>query len=172
MGFPGLDQILGGGRRNDFQDFVRRYEEGPPHEGYDDDEVYDRYEEVAEHLSPEDYEESAYEAFARMSPQERRQFLQWTRQQARAHDAYVPDFDQDGIDDRVEQDPRALARIAGRMHRQDPGLFGEVASGGRVRRRRKRRQPRKKQQSPLGNPLAKAALAGIAAIAAKKMMSR
>ena len=171
MGLPGLEQLLGG-RRDEYRDFVRRYDEGPPHEGYDDDEVYERYEEVSEHVSPDDYEDAAYHAFARMSPQERREFLQWTRGQARDHGAYVPDFDEDGIDDRVERDPRALARIAGRMHRQEPGMFGEVVSGGRARRKQRRRQPRKKQQSPLGNPLAKAALAGIAAFAAKKMISR
>ncbi len=120
------------------------------------------YEQVAEHAPPDVYEESSYEAFARTSPQERRQFAQWVRQQAREQNvAYV---DQDGIDDRTEQDPRVLAQLAGRMHRQQPGMFGQVASGGRVRSRGQR-----KQGSPLDNPLAKAALAGIAAIAVKKM---
>ena len=173
MGLPGIEQLVGGSRRRELDDFVRRYDDGPPHEGYSDDEVIDRYEQVSEHVPDDVYEESAYEAFARMSPRERREFLQWTRQQARAQDVHVPDFDQDGIDDRVERDPRALARLARSMHSRDPGLFGEVVSGGHARRRGRRQQPRKKQGggSPLGHPLAKGALAGIAAIAAKKMLT-
>ena len=164
-----LQQLLGGPGREQYQDFVNRYEQGPPHEGYSDDEVLDRYEQVSEHVPPDVYEQSAYEAFARMSAQECRQFAQYLRQQARQQNTGFQDLDQDGIDDRAEQDPHVLAQVAGRMHRQQPGMFGQVVSGGRVRPRGHRKQPRK-QKSPLDNPMAEAALAGIAAIAVKKMM--
>ena len=170
-----LESLLGGQpqRRREYEDFARRYDEGPPWDGYDDDEVVDRYAEISEHVPPDVYEDSAYEAFQRLSPQERRQLGQHLRQQARQQNVNFPDFDRDGVDDRFE-DPRFMAQMAGRMHRQRPGMFGDVVSGGRIQQRRRqgqrRQQGKRKQANPLGNPLAKAALAGIAAIAVKKMM--
>jgi hypothetical protein len=165
-----LENVLGGKqqKRQQYQDFIGRYEQGPPWQGIDDDEAVERYQEVEQHVPHDVYEDSAHEAFARMSPQERRQFGQYMRQQARQQNFNFPDFDQDGIDDRFEQDPRMMAQTMGRMHRQHPGMFGQLATGGRRRPQQRRRQ--QKQKSPLDNPLAKAALAGIAAIAVKKMM--
>ena len=171
-----LQNMLGGQpqKRQQYQDFVSRYDQGPPWQGIDDDEAIDRYEEVAQHLPPDQYEESAYEAFQRMSPQDRRQFSQYLRQQARQQNFSFPDLDHDGIDDRFEQDPRLMAQTVGRMHRQDPRMFGQLATGGRMRQRRQGQRPQQrrqqKQKSPLDNPMAKAALAGIAAIAVKKML--
>ena len=164
--------MLGGQpkKRQQYQDFVTRYDQGPSWQGIDDDEAIDRYEEVAQHLPPDQYEESAYEAFQRMSPQERRQFSQYLRQQARQQNMRFPDLDHDGIDDRFEQDPRLMAQTMGRMHRQDPRMFGQLATGGRMRQRRQGQRRQQKQKSPLDNPMAKAALAGIAAIAVKKML--
>ena len=138
-------------QRHQYQDFVSRYDQGPPWEGVSDDEAIDRYHEVTPHLSPEMYEESAHEAFQRMSPQERRQFAQYLRQQQRQQRMGFPDLDQDGIDDRVERDPRLLAQMAGRMHRQQPGMFAQLATGGRAARRRRghgqQRQRRRKQEN-------------------------
>ena len=34
MGLPGLEQLVGGSRRHQLDDFVRRDDDGPPHEGY------------------------------------------------------------------------------------------------------------------------------------------
>ena len=147
------------------QYFVGRYEQGPPWDGYDDHEVVDRYHEVAPRVPPNVYEESAYEAFSRMSPQERRRLAQMLRQQARQQGGF-PDLDQDGIDDRFENDPRVMAQVAGRMHRRQPGSFGQLMTGGRQRQQQRRQQ----QKSPLDSPVAKAALAGIAALAVKKML--
>ena len=187
-----LENLLAGPQRQQMQDFVQRYEQGPPYQGIGDEEAIDRYQEVTQHLPPEQYEESAYEAFQRMSPQERRQLAQYLRQQARQQEMGFPDLDQDGIDDRFEHDPRFMAQMAGRMHREQPGMFAQLATGGRAGQRRQgqgqrrqgqgqrgqgqgqRRQQRKQQGGPdmgglLGNPMAKAALAGIAAMAVKKM---
>ena len=126
-----LKNLLGGQpkRRREYDDFVNRYEQGPPRAGISDQEAIERYEEVAPHLPPEVYEESAYEAFNRMSPRERRQFAQYVRQQTRQQGAHFPDLDQDGIDDRIEQDPRVMAQIAGRMHRQQPGMSARSRAG-------------------------------------------
>ena len=157
-----LEQLMGGGkRRSDWDDFVGRYEQGPPWAGISDREALDRYEQVAPQLPPDLYEQSAQEAFARMSPQERAQFTQYLRQQAQQQQFDFPDLNQDGIDDRVQRDPGELARMTTRMRQQQPGGLGALLGGGGGG-----------MGDLLGNPLAKAAMAGIAAMAVKKMMNR
>ncbi|HEY9844712.1 MAG TPA: hypothetical protein V6D03_00780 [Candidatus Caenarcaniphilales bacterium] len=161
-----LQNILGGGQEGEqgYSDFVNRYEQGRPHEGYSDEEVYSRYQQVSRQMPSDLYQESAQEAFGRMSPQERMQFGQQLRHQARQQNFDFPDLDQDGQDDRF-QDPNYLAQLTGRMHQQQPDMLGQLMSGaagsllggggGNV----------------LSNPLAKGAMAGIAAMAVKRMMS-
>jgi hypothetical protein len=160
-----LQNLLGGGQeRQQYQDFVNRYDQGSPYDGISDQEAINRYQQVAPHLPPDVYQESAQDAFARMSPQERMQFGQHLRQQSQQQGYNFPDLNRDGIDDRM-QDPRYLAQVTSQMHQQQPGLLGQLLGGGN-------------QQSVgggagdmLNNPLAKAALAGIAAMAVKRMMS-
>jgi len=161
-----LQNILGGGQESehDYRDFVNRYEQGSPHEGYSDEEVYNRYQQVSRQIPADVYQQSAQEAFGRMSPQDRMQFGQNLRQKARQQNFNFPDLDQDGQDDRF-QDSNYLAQITGRMHQQQPDLLGQLlggaagslmgGGGGNV----------------LNNPLAKGAMAGIAAMAVKRMMS-
>lgn len=166
-----FERLLGGQQggpppqqqRQEFQDFVGRYEQGAPWTGISDQEAVQRYQQVAPHLSPQEYQESAQEAFARLSPQERQQFGQYLRQQAQQQQVDIPDLNRDEIDDRL-QDPRYLAQVTGRMHQQQPGLLGQLLGGGGS-------GGGGGAADVLGNPLAKAALAGIAALAAKRMMS-
>jgi len=48
-----LEDLFGGGQRQqDYADFVNRYEQGHPAEGYSDAEVVDRYREVAHAVPP------------------------------------------------------------------------------------------------------------------------
>ncbi len=67
-------------------------------------------------------------------------------------------------DDRY-QDPGYLSQVTGRMHQQQPGMLGQLLGGGGGH-----------QGGGMGemldNPLAKAAIGGIAAIAVKNMMGR
>src|ERR687886_474403 len=224
----GLFEALLGGRgggqppRQEFEDFANRYEQGPPWAGISDQEAVQRYQQVAPHCSPEVYQQSAEEAFARMSPQERMQFAQYLRQRAQQQNVQIPDINQDGIDDRL-QDPAYLAQVTSRMHQQQPGLLGQLLAGAvggspgggpdratleaiqirddyeadkntptdqwlRARGMTKaqldaalalaaRADPQGSEGGAgagvagmLGNPLAKAALAGIAAMAVKRMM--
>jgi hypothetical protein len=150
-----LQNLLGGGAgRQEYEDYIQRYDRGAPYDGISDDEVYNRYQQIAPHLPPDMYEESAREAFSRMSPQERMQFGQYLQQQAQ----------QRGFNDSDDQyqDPGYLAGVTGRMHRQQPDLLGQFFGGGMQQRG---------GGGLLSNPLAKAALGGIAAMAVKKMMS-
>lgn len=161
-----LQNILGGGQEDErsYRDFVNRYEQGLPHEGYSDQEVYDRYQQVSRQVPPDVYQQSAYESFNRMSPQERRQFGQYMQQQVRQQNYDFPDFNGDGIDDRL-QDPQYLAQATSRMHQQQPDMLGQLLGGAGSM------LGGGGGGNALGNPLVKGAMAGIAALAVKKMMS-
>lgn len=159
MGMDMLAQILGGGqRRDEYQDFVTRYDTGAPWDGISDQEARSRYEQVAPQLSPELYQQSAQEAFSRLTPQQRLQLGQHLQQRTRQQGLNVPDLNRDGIDDRL-QDPAYLAQATGQLQQQQPGILGDLLGGGGG------------GQGMLQSPIAKAALAGIAAVAVKKMMS-
>ena len=70
-----LESILGGDKqRSDWDDCVNRYDQGPPWAGISDDEAVRRYDQVTRQLPPQQYDEAARDAFARMSPQERLAF--------------------------------------------------------------------------------------------------
>lgn len=172
-----LQNILGGGQRQQFQDFANRYQQGSPFDGISDQEALQNYQQVAPHLSPQQWQESAQESFARLSPQQRMELGRYLQQGAQQQGYSFPDMNHDGIDDRT-QDPRYLAQMAGQMRQQQPGLFSQLlgsalggggmgggsgmlgggGAGGNV-------------GQLLNNPIAKAALAGIAATAMQRMMS-
>lgn len=144
----------GGERRQEFEDFVSRYDEGEPWEGISDEEALSRHDEVASQLSQHEYEESARESFARLSPQQRKQVGQELRQQARRRNVSAPEVDDD--DDEKLADSGMLAKLTSRLHGQAPGLVGQLLGGGGMK----------------GNPLVKGALGGIAATAAKRFMGK
>ena len=155
-----LENLLGGGKqRSGWDDFVNRYDQGPPWVGISDEEAVQRYDQVAGRLPAGAYEEAAREGVARMSPQERLEFGRYIQQQSRQRGMDIPDFNRDGIDDRL-QDPDYLAGATSRMQQRQPGMLEQMLGGGGG------------MGGMLSNPLAKAALAGIAAMAVKKMVSR
>jgi hypothetical protein len=171
-----LQNILGGGQqRQQFQDFTNRYEQGAPFDGISEQEALERYRQVAPHLPPQMWQESAQESFSRLSPQQRMELGRYLQQGAQQRGVNFPDMNHDGIDDRM-QDPRYLAQMAGQVRQQQPGLFsqllggamgggqmggGQIGGGGQMG----------DIGQMLNNPIAKAALAGIAATAAKRMLS-
>lgn len=154
-----LDDLLGGGeRRTQYEDLIDRVGRGRP-DDIRDDEAFTRYEEITPELSRDEYRASAEEAFTRLSPQERREFASWMRTRSRTAGVTVRDYDlnDDGIDDRAQRDPRELAEMTTRFRDRDPHileqLLGKGGSGGRF-----------------DNPIAKIAFAGIAAMAAQRLM--
>ena len=153
-----LDELLGGGQQRErYQDFASRYDQGPPYEGISDDEAIGRYQELAPHLDEDTYRQSAYDSVSRMAPGERVQFGQYLRQQAQQQGIGLPGLPQ--ADDHF-QDPGVLAQLLSGLQRQQPGglgtLLGGLGGGG--------------GSGMLGNPLAKAGLAGITAMAARRLM--
>ena len=59
MGMNMLEQLLGGGQQQEYQEFVNRYDQGAPWQGISDREAYDRFQQVAPQLPPDMYQQSA-----------------------------------------------------------------------------------------------------------------
>jgi hypothetical protein len=156
-----LDELLGGGsRQREFKDFVNRYEQGHPSEGYSDQEVVDRYRDVAHAVPADEYARAAQEALARLSPEERAEFVHMLQERARARGVPLPR--------QVGPDPRDLGQVVTDLH-QTPGRLRDLLGGGSGPA-----PAPGAAASPLGgllaSPLAKAALAGITALVVKRML--
>ncbi len=179
-----FEELFGARQQEDFLDFVNRYEQGPPWEGYSDQEVLARYGAVAHQVAPDEYERAAQDAFARLSSEERGEFGRFIERQARQRHIDLPGL---GRGQNVAfADPAQLARLVTQLH-GTPGLFRELlgfltgmaeAPGGAgwdVMRGTPEGLPGGSRgpglEGVLGNPLAKAALAGIAAMLLKRMLA-
>ena len=167
-----LSNLMGGGgdsRREEYRDFANRYDAGAPYDNISSDEAENRYREIAPNLSEDEYRASAREAFSRMSPDERMQFGREFRDHAHqeGHGDFV-DRDHDGQDDRF-QDPDYLAGMTSRMNRQQPDLLGNLM-GGLMGGQGGQGGKMGGGGSMMSNPVAKAAMAGIASMAVKRMM--
>jgi hypothetical protein len=150
-----FNDLLGGGnreKRTEYEDFVNRYEQGAPYDGIADDEAIQRYHEVDQRLDDDQYRDSAEAAFARLSPQERAEFGRYL--QSRARERGIDSFDGGRADD-----PPELARMTSQVRQKDPNILEQLMGRGGT-------------GGPLDNPIAKAAFAGIAAMAASKIMGR
>jgi hypothetical protein len=178
-----FDEVFGARQQEDFLDFVNRYEQGPPWEGYSDQEVLARYGAVAHQVSPDEYERAAQDAFARLSPEERGEFGRFLERQAQQRHIDLPGF---GRGQNVAfADPAQLARLVSELH-GTPGLFRELlgfltgmaeapGGGGPGVMGTPQGFPAGSRgpglEGVLSNPLAKAALAGIAAMLVKRMLA-
>ncbi len=169
-----LDNLLGGNtqQKQDYQDFVNRYQQGPPSEGYSGQEVMDRYQQVAPNVPSDVYMQAAEQAFARLSPEQRMQFAQQLQQRANQQGLNYPNLNRPSNDENF-QDPRYLAQTVTNMHQQQPGLLGQLFGGGSGGSSSGGSQSGvAPEKQLLSNPVAKAALAGIAAMALKHMMGQ
>jgi len=155
-----LESIVGGSQQRDkYRDFIDRYEQGSPYDSIADDEAEERYRQVAPALANDDFRDSAEDAFSRLTPQERRSFARDLRMGARNRGLSVQDYDlnDDGIDDRMQDDPRQLADMTTRLREREPNILEQLMGRGGT-------------GGTFDNPIAKAAFAGIAAFAAQRLM--
>src|SRR5262245_20154537 len=86
-----LDELLGSGQRQkEYRDFVDRYEQGSPSEGYSDQEVLKRYGDVSHAVPPNQYTQAAIEALGKLSPEDRAAFLKMLQERAAARGVALP----------------------------------------------------------------------------------
>ncbi len=161
--------------RSTARDFVSRYEDGgDPTTGFSGQEAMEHYQRASQHLSPEEFEMAAQQAFSRMNPQQRMQFGQMLQQRMSGGMGQDMQYD----------DPRQLASLTSRYQREEPNglasLFGGGGGGGGLGDMLGgmmggggggSTQASGSGGDLLGGPLGKAVLGGVAAYAMKKMMS-
>jgi hypothetical protein len=157
-----LDELLAGGKRqNEYKDFVNRYEQGAPSEGYSDQEVLKRYGEVAHAVAPDHYAQAAEEALSKLSPAERAALVKMLQDQAAARGVTLPPT--------VAPEPKELGQVLTDLHGK-PGQLRDMLGGGAA-------QPQEQASGSsaiidiLKSPMAKAVLAGIAAMVVKRVMN-
>jgi hypothetical protein len=138
-----------------------RTQEGAPSEGYSDQEVLKRYGEVSHAVAPDHYAQAAEEALSKLSPAERAAFAKMLQDQAAARGVTLPP--------KVAPEPKELGQVLTDLH-GTPGQLRDMLGGGAA--------PPQEQapgSSPiidiLKSPMAKAVLAGIAAMVVKRVMA-
>ena len=156
-----LEDLMGGGqRRKEYSDFINRYEQGSPSEGYSDQEVLKRYGEVSHAVSPDQYAQAAQEALSKLSPEERAAFVKILQDRAAARGVELPR--------QVAPEPKDLGQVLTDLHVK-PGQLRDILGGGDAQTQRQA-----SGSSPiidiLKSPMAKAVLAGIAAMVVKNVM--
>ena len=155
-----LNQFFGQdtNREDEYRDFERRYRENP--DSISDEEAARRYREMAQHDDLNDMDdpdtEAEYErAFSRMSPDERRElarrYQDASRDSSSGFNGYRDDYD----DDRAAS-PRELGRMTRQASQQDPNLLEGLLGQG----------------SPLTSTGGKIAMAGLAALAARRFLGK
>jgi hypothetical protein len=157
-----LDELLGGGQRQrGFTDFVKRYEQGNPSEGYSDEEVLERYGEVSHAVPPDQYAKAAHEALAKLSPEEREAFVRMLQERAAARGVDLPR--------QVNPDPKDLGQVLTDLH-EKPGQLRDILGGPSINQPQEQASASNPIGDLLSSPLAKAVLAGIAAMVVKRVM--
>ena len=154
-----LERVLGSPeKRTEYQDFIDRYDAAPPYDTIEDREAVDRYGQVTpSHTRPVPRFRGG--RVRQALPDRAEEFSRWLRTRATEKGVSVPDYDlnDDGIDDRAQHDPGELAEVTTRVREQAPNIFeqilGKGGTGGRF-----------------DNPIVKMAVAGIAAMAASRLM--
>ena len=155
-----LDELLTGGQRQkEFRDFVDRYEQGHPSQGYSDQEVLKRYGEVSHAVPPDQYAQAAAEALSKLSPEERAAFVKMLQDRAAARGVTLPP--------QVAPEPKDLGQVLSDLHKK-PGQLRDMLGGDAA----KPASGSSPITDMLSSPMAKAVLAGIAAIVVKNVMKR
>jgi hypothetical protein len=156
-----LDELLGGGQRQtEYRNFVDRYEQGHPSEGYSDQEVLKRYSDVSHAVPPNQYTQAAIEALGKLSPEERAAFVKMLQERAAAIGVALPR--------QLAPEPKELGQVLTDLHGK-PGQLRDILGGGDA-------QPGQQAQGSnpiiaiLASPQAKAVLAGIAAMVVKRVI--
>jgi hypothetical protein len=149
-----LQNVLGGQSGQGISDFIKRYQTGKPWEGVSDQEALDRYSQVATQLPPDQFRQAAEQAFAKLTPEQRAELARILQSNAQQQSVSTPALDQRNLPVAAQKDPGALAGAATQIHEQEPNLLQQLLGEG----------------GALSNPIAKAALAGIAAMAAQRIL--
>lgn len=145
-----LSGLLGSNAQEQEQSkqFVQRYQQGPPWDGISGQETQQHYKRVAGQVPPDVYRKAAEQAFSKLSPQQRQQYIQEVKRHAQGRSA-------PRVQNWNEQDnnPGQMADMMTHIQHDQPDVANQLVNS-----------------VAGGNPIMKAALGGIAAMAMKQMM--
>lgn len=180
-----LKGLFGGGefeseeKTKQAKDFVNRYEEGDPTEGYSQEEAIEHYRQIAQNADPETMQRATQKAVERLSPSQREDFAKMIQQRKEGQVERregEPGGGGGGLDDILGSlMGGGGAGGAGGLGGLDD-LFGSVLGGGAA--------SRTTQATAggggggldigdlLGSPVGKAVLGGIAAFAMKEVLDK
>lgn len=142
-----LLDIVGGLGRGDLQGLLDKFNNGQ-HDEVPDSQVHDSYGQVATQIPQDQYVQAARDAFEKLTPQQREQFADELQQQTQQLGVNAP------AAQTASSDPGSLASAVGQVHAEQPNLLQQMFAPG----------------GTFSNPIAKAALLGITAMAAQRMM--
>lgn len=144
-----LSGLLGGSGGAELQQLVTSFETGQ-HQQVPDSQVQQTYGKTAAQLPQDQYLQAARDAFNHLTPEQRQQFAQELQTQAQQHGMSVP------VAPQAPGEPGGLANAVAQVHAQQPTMLQQwFAPGGQF-----------------SSPVAKAALLGITAMAAQRLMGR
>lgn len=150
-----LKNIFSGGNPDNHEQRYQQYQRGYQNSNFDDmddNEVFDRYQRTVQHAPPEMVAQAHEEAFNRLPPQEQQRIIDQFR---RANDDSNQPFQYPGFNQGQGQfGPRDMGGMIQQAQRQQPDLLQQVMGPG----------------GAMSNPMAKMAMAGVAAMAAQRMM--
>ena len=135
---------LGGGN---LESILSSFSQGN-HDQVPDDQVHDTYGQVVAQLPRDQYVEAARDAFEKLTPEQREQLARELQTQAPQQGVTTP------ATQSVSSDPGSLANAVGDVHAQEPNLLQQMFAPGGM----------------FSSPAAKAALLGITAMAAQRLM--
>jgi hypothetical protein len=142
-----LSSLNGGQMPGNLGTLVQMFEQGQ-HQQAPDQQVQQAYGQVASQLPQDEYLQAAEAAFQRLSPEQRAEFARQLQAQAQQAGVQTPAVAS------ASSDPGSLARATTDVHAQQPNLLQQMFAPG----------------GTFSNPIAKAALLGITAMAAQRLM--
>jgi hypothetical protein len=148
-----LDQLLGGDAAERFGSLIQQFEGGTAHEVSHEDAAA-HHDEIAKHLSKDDYAQAAQEAAQKLTPEQRKELGPKLAEAAKAqgHDVDKTLAPHGGDPTSSQAIGKLLSALQG-----NPGGIGALVSSGGL-------------QSLAGNAAFRSALVGVAAMAAKRLL--
>ncbi len=150
-----LKNIFSDGTPDNHEQRYQQYQQGYQGGNYDhldDNDAYDRYQRTMQHAPPDVVAQAHEEAFRRLPPQEQQQILDQFR---RANDDPNQQFQYPGFNQGQSQfSPQDMGGMFQQAQRQQPDLLNQIMG----------------PSGALSSPMAKMAMAGVAAMVAGKLM--
>jgi hypothetical protein len=135
------------GSQGGLDSILAKFEQGQ-HDQVPDSQLHQSYEQTAAQLPRDQYVQAAEQAFSKLTPEQRAEFARMLQAKAGQYGVPAPQAQS------APTDPGGLASAVGEVHAQQPNLLQQMFAPG----------------GTFSNPIAKAALLGITAMAAQRLM--